>query len=228
MIGTFAAPPMVGNVGFSSLHGFIYLANPPTGDPREVDSDGDGLPDVWELANGANPVLVDAGEDGDEDGLSNLQEFDAGTDPRNSDSDEDGLSDGEEKLTHYTNPLLADSDGDGYEDGEEVEHTSSPNDTNSIPAYAVKINYQSYARNFSTSGGEVNRGQQFVGSPFSSGIFANSQSFNLYGFYYQVFQPAGSPANIDADGVEFRIYGNQQMDSIPQLMMPRAIWTGMD
>ena len=33
LIGTFAAPPMVGNVGFSSLHGFIYLANPPTGDP---------------------------------------------------------------------------------------------------------------------------------------------------------------------------------------------------
>ena len=137
LTGTFAAPPMVGNAGFSSLHGFIYLANPPTGDPREVDSDGDGLPDVWELANGANPVLVDAGEDGDEDGLSNLQEFDAGTYPRNSDSDEDGLSDGEEILGYSTNPLLVDTDGDGYEDGEEVSAMrASPSDANSIPAYA--------------------------------------------------------------------------------------------
>ena len=46
------------------------------------DSDGDGMPDAWELANGLNPNKADASEDLDQDGLSNLQEYLSGTDPR--------------------------------------------------------------------------------------------------------------------------------------------------
>ena len=46
------------------------------------DSDGDGMPDAWEVANGLNPNKADAGEDLDQDGVSNLQEFLSGTDPR--------------------------------------------------------------------------------------------------------------------------------------------------
>jgi hypothetical protein len=50
-----------------------------------ADSDGDGLPDVYELAHGLNPFdPSDAGGDLDQDGFTNLQEYLAGTDPRSS------------------------------------------------------------------------------------------------------------------------------------------------
>ena len=47
------------------------------------DSDGDGLPDWWEWANGTNPFAPDGNADLDGDGLSNLSEFLAGTSPTN-------------------------------------------------------------------------------------------------------------------------------------------------
>ena len=46
------------------------------------DSDGDGMPDVWEEANGLNTIVDDAAFDDDNDGLSNLAEYYAGTDPQ--------------------------------------------------------------------------------------------------------------------------------------------------
>ena len=46
------------------------------------DSDGDGLPDAWEIANGLNPYdPADANADSDHDGLTNAQEYAAGTNP---------------------------------------------------------------------------------------------------------------------------------------------------
>ncbi len=46
------------------------------------DSDGDGLPDSWELTHGFNPLdAADASADADNDGLTNLDEFLGGTDP---------------------------------------------------------------------------------------------------------------------------------------------------
>ncbi|MCK5355328.1 MAG: hypothetical protein KAJ63_09435, partial [Methyloprofundus sp.] len=45
------------------------------------DQDGDGMTDQWEISNGLNPFINDAGGDLDGDEYSNLQEFQNGTDP---------------------------------------------------------------------------------------------------------------------------------------------------
>ncbi|MGI9243528.1 MAG: hypothetical protein ACR2RV_22195, partial [Verrucomicrobiales bacterium] len=106
------------------------------------DTDGDGLPDTWEIANlldpddnGLNPnnngVPGDpengAAGNPDADGLSNIEEFDRSTNPRNGDTDGDLLADEVEDETGIwvsatqtgTNPRVPDTDGDGFSDSVE-------------------------------------------------------------------------------------------------------------
>jgi hypothetical protein len=72
-----------------------------------LDSDGDGLPDWFELLIGTNP--------------------------NNPDTDGDGLTDFEEVFIYHTDPLNPDTDGDGFSDGLEVLFGSNPLDPNSTP-----------------------------------------------------------------------------------------------
>lgn len=92
-------------------------------DPRNPDTDGDGLRDGAEVrTHGTNPLLADT----DGDTLSDGREVnEIRSDPLKVDTDGDGLGDGAEVDSHRTNPLLADTDSDGLGDGEEVTTTKT-------------------------------------------------------------------------------------------------------
>uniref|UniRef100_UPI0030D91636 hypothetical protein n=1 Tax=uncultured Oceanicoccus sp. TaxID=1706381 RepID=UPI0030D91636 len=115
-------------------------------EPNNPDSDGDQMPDGWEVQNGLNPLDtedassdIDSDADGiddpwewkyfgnleagpsfdtDSDGLTHLQEFQAGTAPDNPDFDGDLMPDGWE-VDNGLNPLNStDANGDINDNGQ--------------------------------------------------------------------------------------------------------------
>ena len=91
------------------------------------DTDADGIPDVWEQANGLNYLDgADGALDSDADLLDNLGEYQAGTNPFDNDSDDDYLWDGYELTALGTNPMNYDTDGDGMPDPYELNHGMDP------------------------------------------------------------------------------------------------------
>ncbi len=128
---------------------YLYYAGFETG----LDSDGDGLTDLYEtetsltdrhdsdtdddgLTDGeeVNTYFTDPLDtDSDDDGLTDYEEILLGTDPNDDDSDDDGLTDFEEENTYSTDPNDSDTDDDGLTDYEEVNlgldgYITDPND----------------------------------------------------------------------------------------------------
>ncbi|WP_158617679.1 Ig-like domain-containing protein [Corallococcus sp. CA049B] len=104
------------------------------------DADNDGLTDAEEAQHGTDPRNADT----DGDGLSDGVEVHSGrTDPLDDDSDDDGVLDGNEDANHdgitqdsETDPTLADSDSDGLSDGLELGLTA-PQGSGTDPALFV-------------------------------------------------------------------------------------------
>ncbi|MGJ8696565.1 MAG: hypothetical protein ACSHYF_09620 [Verrucomicrobiaceae bacterium] len=133
------------------------------------DTDGDGMPDLYETLNGLDPnddgtigESTAGAKDGpngaagdpDNDGLTNFQEYlgndatiDSGdeTDPQDDDTDDDTLTDGDEVNIHGTSPVLADTDGDYFTDDQEIAAGTSPTDNSSfsIPSTGLLIDFSS-------------------------------------------------------------------------------------
>jgi len=145
-----------------------------------TDTDGDGLTDEFELANGLDPLkadqnnngITDSAEDFDGDGLSNGVEMLLGTNPRNQrsfdgvldgqlDRDSDFLPDAQE-LRYGTDRLKPDTDGDAWNDEIEITTGSNPLVPNAyLPGLFVSRNFGQALRptgpSFRTSQADVLR-----------------------------------------------------------------------
>ena len=97
------------------------------------DSDGDTMPDDWEIDNSLDPLDPTDGEsDPDDDGLTNAEEYAEGTDPNDADTDDDTMPDGWE-VDNGLDPLddsdaAGDPDDDGLTNAEEYLNDTDPND----------------------------------------------------------------------------------------------------
>ena len=89
-----------------------------------TDSDIDGIPDIWEVANNLSRTSQDSDIDSDGDGISNLGEYSYNSDPNSNDTDGDCILDADEILWAASQPGVsaanaltqADADGDGVDD----------------------------------------------------------------------------------------------------------------
>ena len=88
----------------------------------QVDSDNDGMNDIWESRYQLNPSdSADANLDKDSDGLTNITEYQLQSSPINTDSDGDFISDYDEVNVHNSDVNLWDSNDNGLEDGLEYQ-----------------------------------------------------------------------------------------------------------
>ncbi|MFW3145501.1 MAG: Ig-like domain-containing protein, partial [Thermoplasmatota archaeon] len=86
---------------------FTIVVNDPE-EPEDdilIDTDADGMPDIWEERWKLNPQQKDATEDPDLDLFTNIEEYQNNTNPRNPDSHppiRDVTADGDEKLSLFS------------------------------------------------------------------------------------------------------------------------------
>ena len=100
--------------------------------PKLYDSDGDSMPDIWELEQGLNRSNPnDATTDLDQDGLRNIQEYQLGTSAKLADTDGDSIPDKYE-VDNQLNPT---SSSDAYDDADS-------DGINNITEYQLGLNPQ--------------------------------------------------------------------------------------
>jgi len=107
------------------LEPFPPARMPDIGADQFTDTDGDLMPDYWEVRQSGTTDMA-AKEDADNDGLTNLGELLNRSVWNIPDTDGDGLLDGDEVHDLKTDPNNTDTDGDGMPDGWEFHHWLSP------------------------------------------------------------------------------------------------------
>ena len=154
-IGTDPKNPDTDSDGLSDSEEFLNYKT----DPLKTDSDGDGLNDYDEIMKYKTDALIN---DTDSDGLLDGDEIlKHKTDPLKADTDTDDLTDGDEILNYKTIPLRADSDGDGLSDGGEIiSYNTDPlkadTDGDGLSDGDEVINYETDPNNRDTDSGSVN------------------------------------------------------------------------
>jgi hypothetical protein len=135
--GTYTAQVQVSHDGV----GANPITLPAVATITALDTDGDLIPDSYEIANDLNPLVDDTILDRDDDSLTNLQEYQLGTLANQHDTDGDGLSDGWEILYGYfalvnnetdadlTNDPDDDPDTDGLLNSAEDQIGTNPNNS---------------------------------------------------------------------------------------------------
>jgi hypothetical protein len=93
--------------------------------PDSMDTDGDGLPDAFEVFGTATSPLT---ADSDGDGVTDNLEANLDDPATYADNDGDGLRNVQERAVHGTNPDGLDSDGDGFGDDLEFFYGTAIND----------------------------------------------------------------------------------------------------
>ncbi len=127
--------------------------------PVIKDSDGDLLPDAWEVAQGLDPHhAADARFDTDGDGLTNAQEY-----------------------FYRTDPNVADTDGDGVSDGAEVSVGTSPTNGLVYPVALTSVPVQvagvGHVYHYSLAANVVGAGFKLIGGPAGMRLIGSEVSW---------------------------------------------------
>lgn len=107
-----------------------------TSNPFNPDTDGDGLTDAQENANGFDPRT----DDTDADLVLDPEELNEWfSDATNQDTDGDGINDFREITLFKTSPILADTDGDQWTDKDEIFFRNRNPRVSDIPIPEIKV-----------------------------------------------------------------------------------------